>query len=356
MPMNFDQYLADLESRIDDRTERALEKQWEDFADGKAGGVFVPRRPRANPSGIEWPSMTIHEAIGSPERMALSQYRIASDQLARGGGELLAIRANYGSGIMACALGAEPYFMPEDILELPISRALPGGTADIRRMIARGIPAFDTGYAAQVFRVAEIFRDVAGRYPMIAAHVHIYEPDIQGPLDAAELLWGGGMYTAFYDEPELVKDALAFVTDAIVAFRKKWDALCPPYSEKYNVEWGWLHRGGCMIREDSMMNLSGEFYREFVMPQDQRLLTALGGGAIHFCGRGDHYIEHAARLTGLSAVNLSQPAYNDMRRIYAHTIEKNIQLLALAPEEAAAAMRAGRDLSGKVFCVERPSV
>jgi len=41
-------------------------------------------------------------------------------------------------------------------------------------------------------------------------------------------------------------------------------------------------------RIDPAMNLSPGMVSEFALPYDQRLLDAFGG-AVHFCGRGDHY-------------------------------------------------------------------
>ena len=99
------------------------------------------------------------------------------------------------------------------------------------------------------------------------------------------------------------------------------------------------------------MNISGELYREFGMEYDQKVLDAFGGGGIHFCGRGDHYIEYVSQLRGLYAVDVAQQEYNDMDKIYKHTLGKGIQLLALSSGTVEKAIRAGWDLNGKVRCV-----
>ena len=84
---------------------------------------------------------------------------------------------------------------------------------------------------------------------------------------------------------------------------------------------------------------------EFVRPLDQRLFDEFGGGAIHFCGRGDHFIEAMSEMDGLYGVALSQPEYNNMETIYRHTVDKKIKLLGLAAE---AVQSAGRPLRGQV--------
>jgi len=49
-------------------------------------------------------------------------------------------------------------------------------------------------------------------------------------------------------------------------------------------------------------------------------------------------------------VDLAQPEYNDMEKIFSHTIDKGIQLY-LNPGNIEKAIRSGRDLSGKVMCL-----
>ena len=132
-------------------------------------------------------------------------------------------------------------------------------------------------------------------------------------------------------------------------FLRRWFAVVPqpgPYAR----HWGFLHRGAIMLRDDSGINFSPEMYDTFFRPYDQRLLREFGGGAVHFCGRGSHYIASLSTCEGLTAVQLSQPNYNDMETIYRHTVDKGIALLGLQREAAETALRAGRPLHGRVHC------
>ena len=88
------------------------------------------------------------------------------------------------------------------------------------------------------------------------------------------------------------------------------------------------------------------------MPYDQRLLKAFGGGAIHFCGRGDHYIAELANLEGLYGINMTQPELNDMELIFANTVDRGINLLALDANAAQQANTRGRNLRGRVHVLE----
>ena len=106
-----------------------------------------------------------------------------------------------------------------------------------------------------------------------------------------------------------------------------------------------------MVRDDSAMNLSPDMFNEFVRPYDQRLLDELGGGAAHFCGRGDHFIASMSELNGLHAIHMSQPELNDVEPIYVHTVDKGIKLIDLSRSAAEEAIRRGRNLRGQVHVV-----
>jgi hypothetical protein len=75
------------------------------------------------------------------------------------------------------------------------------------------------------------------------------------------------------------------------------------------------------------MNLSPDMYDEFAAPYDGALLKRYGG-AVHFCGRGDHYVKSLCSLEGLYGINMSQPHLNDMEVIYQHSVDQGIKLLA----------------------------
>jgi hypothetical protein len=102
-----------------------------------------------------------------------------------------------------------------------------------------------------------------------------------------------------------------------------------PFRPRTNAHWDIVHGGSIMLRNDSAMNISPALYEEFSRPYDERLLGEFGGGAVHFCGRGEHYIEAMSRMKGLRAVNLSQPELNDMELILRNTVDKGIAVLDL---------------------------
>lgn len=339
--------LEDLEARICPEEEGRLLAEWREFAEGRrTEGIFAPRRRAPSPPGVPWPRILINAALEDFDAMALQQYGACSAQLAGAGGLVLNVRCNYGSSILPLLFGVEPFIMREDLDTLPTSRPL-NDVAAIKALVAKGVPDLRTGFGARVLEMGERFAAIGRQYPRIGRYVRIYHPDLQGPMDVCEVVWGSSLFYAFYDDPGLVKALLELVVETYIAFLRAWLKIVP-FDPEGNTHWGFYHRGSIMLRDDSAMNLSPAQFEEFVRPYDQRLLEEFGGGGIHFCGRGDHYIASLGQMRRLHAVNLSQPELNDMERIFANTIDRGIPIIGLRRDAAEQALAAGRDLRGLV--------
>ena len=342
--------LDDLAGRIDERQEAEYLDAWLTFLNDRwPEEIFTPPARRAAPAKVKWPEIHINDAIEDIDLMVLSQLSGCSKVLAGGGNATLNVRCNYGTGIMAFPFGCEAFIMPHETGNLPTARPL-GSRDRIRKLLHDGgVPDYHVGMSGRAFQAAERFLEVFEKYPIIGRNVWLYHPDAQGPIDIVELVWGSDMFTAFYDDPDLMRAFLEFVTETYIAFMREWFELAPPRAE-YSVHWSAMQMGQVMVRNDSLMNLSPEIYVEFVRPLDQRLFDEFGPGAIHFCGRGDHYIEAMSRMHGLTAIAMSQPHLNDMEVIYRNTVDKKIKLINLRRETAEAARASGRRLHGQAHC------
>ena len=329
--------LEDIENRIDPETEEDFVDQWRDFLfDRFEGDLFMPNRKKLSQSDVNIPAVAINDAIEDYDLMLRSQLVGVSESLGKKS-KGICMRANYGTGILSSVFGAEIFHMPRETNTLPTTKSV-SDTEWIRAKVEAGLPDLMNGFGKNVFEFGELCAEVFENYPKIKKYVTVYHPDLQGPLDICELLWGGEMFYAMYDEPELVHDMLSLVTDTYIAFMDKWYQLFPP-KDDINPHWNSLyHRGRVLIRNDSAMNLSPELYREFAAPYDGKLLSRYGG-AVHFCGRGDHYIKSLCELPGLYGINMSQPHLNDMETIYRNTVDKGLKILFFKADVAA------RDLS-----------
>ena len=347
--MNVDRYLEDLESRITPEEEERLLQKWRAFCDGRSSEeLFVPRRERCSEAKVEWPQISINECQKDFDAMLIGQMKGCSNALASGSGSLMAVRANYGVGILPSLFGADIAIMDEALNLLPTSRPL-RGMEQIREVLDAGIPNLRSGLGGKVLDMTKRFAALGEKYPKIGKYVHVYHPDLQGPMDVCELLWGSDLFLDLIDHPDTVHALLNLICNTYVAFMQEWDEMLKR-SNGYAPHWGFLHKGHIVLRDDSAMNLSPAMFDEFIKPYDQRLLDECGGGVIHFCGRGDHWIESASGLEGLYGVNLSQPHLNDMNRIFSNTVDKGIAIMRLHRDTAEKALEEGRDLRGLVSC------
>lgn len=342
--------LEDLEARIDPEEEELLLKQWINFTENRfQGEIFTPRRRRCSPPAVQWPKVFVNAALADYDLMALQQYGDCSKQLAEGSGLLLNVRCNYGTSIIPSLFGVKLFVMDEESDTLPTS--LPFNDVEaIRRIVEAGVPNINAGLVAKVLAMAKYYQTVRKQYPKVSRYVYIYHPDFQGPMDICEIIWGSSYFYAFYENSDLVKAFLELVTETYIRAMQTWKTVVP-FHERGNTHWGVYHKGNIMLRDDSAMNLSREMFDEFVRPYDQRLLDEFGGGAIHFCGKGDHFVSSLASMKGLNAVDLAQPQYNDMETIYKYTVDRGIKLLELKCKAVEEPLARGRSLHGQVHCL-----
>ena len=303
--------LEDIERRIRPETEEDLDGQWRRFLAGECEAeIFSPVRRERSAPGTPLRPININDALRDYDAMAASEFGEVSAALNTNGANL-AVRTNYGSAILASLFGAEIFEMPRSTNTLPTTRPF-NSTDKMRELLDKGAPELESGFGARVFACGELYREILDTYPKIGRYVSVFHPDLQGPLDICELLWGEEMFYAMYDEPELVHALMRLITETYIRFMDRWFALYPCGTDM-NCHWRSLrHRGRILLRCDSAMNLSPDLYAEYAVPYDRILLEHFGGGAMHFCGRGDHYIDLLCAQPMLTGVNMSQPHLNDM--------------------------------------------
>jgi hypothetical protein len=174
------------------------------------------------------------------------------------------------------------------------------------------------------------FQEDLARFPLCRQAFQITLPDLQGPFSIAELLWGSQIYLAFYDHPELVHDLLDRLTTQIVrVYRSLVGLTRDTLGDGYCFQHAVATRGYLLVRNDSMVNLSPEHYREFVLPYDARLSQELGGIGVHFCGRGTHQVDNLLQIPGLGCLDLGNPELNALDDLYAKAVPQRVALLRL---------------------------
>lgn len=323
--------LEDIERRLDPETETDFENQWRNFLfDRFDGELFSPERKKLSAPTTELDFININDAVSDYELMLRREMNAVSWALGSKSNNV-AVRANYGTGILSSVFGAEIFMMARENNTLPTTRVMSENV--IRKRVEQGLPDIRTGFGKKVFEFAEFANEALKPYPKIREFVRFYHPDLQGPLDICELIWGGELFYALYDDPDFVHSFLTLICDTYEKFMKEWFSIFP--AKDINPHWHNLYfRGKILVRNDSAMNLSPDLYDEFARPYDKRLLDTFDGGMVHFCGRGDHYIQSLCSIEKLYGINMSQPEFNDMEKIYQNTVDKKIKIVAFNRERA----------------------
>lgn len=208
------------------------------------------------------------------------------------------IRANYGVGILPAAFGLKCRIVAGN---MPWVDAV--GQEGVRAILSRGVPDFTDEMSVKVLDTYAFYNEMLKGYPKCREAIKIYQPDYQGPFDAAELIYGTDILLDLYDEPELVTELLELVTKTYeVGLRK----IMPYLNDKIGDcigQWQFVFPGNILLRDDSAVNLSPTMYEEFVRPYDDRLLEAFECGSMHFCGRADQWVFKMAESDGILGYN-----------------------------------------------------
>ena len=323
---DLDKYLQDIEERMDEQEEEMIWNHWLNYANEGVdfNKPYPSRKPKT--SKIDWPDVKINEALEDETLMLYTVYRGVSKNLENPTVRLHNIRPNYGVGILPNAFANVEYFvMDAEQNMLPNVRSVKGGTQEIERLASEPIPNVYSNVGKKVFSIGKKFMEIAKRYPKIAKYVKIDHPDCQGPMDVCELLWGSDIFFELYESEELAHALLRKVTDFYKAFLDEWFKIVPN-DICYHSFYGKLVKGRILVRDDSATNLSPDFFRQFILPYDEEVLLHFGGGAIHFCGKGDHFIPIFKEIKGLNGVDMSQPHLNDVDLVLSNTVDVGIRL------------------------------
>ena len=181
------------------------------------------------------------------------------------------------------------------------------------------------GILERSFATLRLYHSKLKDYPKARRAIQIAMPDLQGPLDTADLLWGSDIFIAFYEQPELVSRFLSRIVDAMLAVEPKFRAFATDRLDPdATAQHAWLLPGRLLIRDDSAIMISAEMYAEHVRPHDGRLLETVGGGTLHFCGDGRHLIDVMLKTPGMKGFDLGQPWMMDVPEIYAKTMAASV--------------------------------
>jgi uroporphyrinogen-III decarboxylase len=201
----------------------------------------------------------------------------------------------YGTGVVPSALGCSILFQPkeEPAVEGPIIRQ----PEDVKKLVPPD-PHKD-GLMPRVLHCIDYLR--------ANSDLPVSFTDNQGPLNIALNLVGvETIFLWMYDYPNIVHELMDFCTTVLI----DWVKLQKQHAGQELESGAFPHTvalpkgfGGVWISDDDSTIMSAPLYREFVVPYNSRVLTAFGGGTLHYCGSAAHQLENYRSIEGLTGIN-----------------------------------------------------
>ena len=241
----------------------------------------------------------------------------------------LAIRNDHGTIQIASILGGA-WEMHEN--NYPWVKSL-GSSEAIRALVEedRDID-FSCGVQPQSMRTLEFYNEKLSGYPKCKEAIQISLPDLQGPVDTADILWGTEIFLMILQEPQLVTAIMDKIVRTMLAVADHYRKLT--YDRLYpvaNTQHGYNIPGRLLIRNDSAIMVSPDTYHQVIAPQDARLLKEVGGGSIHFCGNGQHLVEPMLEIPDLRGLDFGQAGMINVKKIYEIARQQKVALTCLKP-------------------------
>ena len=268
----------------------------------------------------------------------------------------LSVRNNHGTIQIASILGGK-----WQLYEDNFPWVAPLGSMEALEKVANstGPVPDDAGILPRSFETLRFYQAKLAQHPPCAEAIQISLPDLQGPIDTAEQLWGSEIYYSLTDAPDLLHRLLTRIVDVTLdvsaRFRKfATDRLDPAA----NTQHGHVIPGRILLRNDSSIMLSPKAYAEFVRPHDARLLREIGTGSLHFCGNGQHLIEPMLEIPDLRGLDFGEIHLMDAQWIYAACRERKVAVMPYRPSrEDLISGKARRDYpTGVVFVYTAKSI
>jgi len=339
------------QTRIRERYRRALD--WEEVDrpplalsyPPPAEGRLVPFPHREALVDVE---KMLHNELLCGFNMSIVHHHEVGDDLP------FSVRANFGTGIIASMFGARI----EQHLDDPPWVLGYDSEESFQEVFDRDPLDFSQGLVPRVLETHAFYQATLDDYPALQECVAVVMPDLQGPIDTAELLRGGDIFLDLVIEPERTDRVFAMLVEAQVGVARH---LSPHLSEPlagYSHQHAVLLKGNLLLRDDTAILISKEMYESSVAPHDQRVLAELGGGAIHSCGNFGHIAAACLELDACLSLDLGQPLLNDLDTLYQYAARRRIPLVrADATEEDLRSGAAARRFpTGVVFRHEAHSL
>lgn len=238
---------------------------------GRAEPLFIINTPLKLP--------TWEDRLSDPLVMLAAELEQVRAHASLGDDRVPTVRVQFGTAQIAAAFGCD-MFLPTDNLPCAGSHVLKAAE-DVHTL---PMPSLTAGWFGKLQAWTEVYRQ------HLPNGIHIQLPDIQSAFNSSHLIRGNDILTDLYDEPAAVEALLDKVTDYMIAL-VPWLREMITNDHEWFFDWGAMWKGSARISNCSMHMISPRMYVDHVYPRDVRLLEAIGGGRIHYCGTQEPVME-----------------------------------------------------------------
>lgn len=275
------------------------------------------------------PEHSVAERTADPYKMLKHEQSAIFRQITAEDDYIPQIRVEFGTAQIASAFGCELY-QPKDSLACAKTHVL----SDDQSVESLQTPGVFSG----VFGAARDYYEIYKEY--IDPAIGFQLPDIQSPFNNAHLVRGNDILFDFYDAPEKVEQLLAKTSDYMIDVILKFQEICQ-VGNGHIYDWTGVWNGGARLSNCSLHMISTGFYEEFIKKHDQRVLDAVGGGRIHYCGtHDDGLFESLFSVGGLTCVDFDT-SLHDLCEIAEKTPDNVALIACYNPDTLELAMRRG---------------
>jgi hypothetical protein len=240
------------------------------------------------------------------------------------------IRANFGTVLIASMFGARV----EQFDENPPWAVQRGeGDVSLEAIPDRNPLDFTRGWCPRVIEMYQFFHETLRAYPQLKPLIKIVLPDLQAPFDNLEIIVGSRVFVDLHSRPASVTRALRTLAEAQVGFARHVLPFVTDGPDGFAHQHATMIRGRILLRDDSVLLMSPEMYRDLITPPDEFVLRELGGGGIHACGNVGQHADAFMGVPSALCLDFGQSELNDVDAIYRRAQTRKISLIRVAASE-----------------------
>lgn len=201
----------------------------------------------------------------------------------------------FGTGVLASGFGTEVRYLPK--MDPAVEMSTMTDASQIDELVMPD--AYKDGQMPRVLNTIDYFRK--------NCDLPIGVTDCQGPLTTALSIVGyeNFIYWSF-DYPEKIHKLMDMCATALI----DWVKVQKKHAGAALEEPGYIigvkmpeGSGGVWMADDDSVIFNEDMYKEFVVPYNEKVLAAFGGGGIHYCGNSVQNKKNYSGTKGLTCLH-----------------------------------------------------